>query len=442
MARTMSAAPTTPSTGDQPALPTWEQIPTDLAHATGQIKTAIRARIESSGRSVEEVFAALEAAIAERVNEVEASNEAGQTSWTVVDYDDIAGGNVGRDTLEHLRRSGCLVVRNHFAREQALQWDADILNYVEANDFSKAYGGADDGFFGTDKALPEMYPIYWSSAQMEAHQSDRMATVQSFLHRRWNWTSNGSQWFDPDHHAMYPDRIRRRPPGVDSAGLGAHFDTGNLDLWMTSAYQAAFRHIFDGAIESFDPWDAAHRTAGTQYPGTTMCSAFRTFQGWTALSDMANDQGVLWSIPIPEAIAYLLLRPLLCDVADDEMCGVTVNRVFALDERWHSLLLRAKSSIPDVQAGDSVWWHCDLVHGVAGVTDQVGWGNVMYIPAAPWCERNEIYAANLVSAFETGSSPSDFPEEHYERGWSNRFSIDQLNEHGRRGLGLGPARAR
>ncbi|WP_338011138.1 YbiU family protein [Saccharopolyspora erythraea] len=39
-------------------------------------------------------------------------------------------------------------------------------------------------------------------------------------------------------------------------------------------------------------------------------------------------------------------------------------------------------------------------------------------------------------AFRTGSSPGDFPEEHYEREWEGRFTPDQLNETGRRGLGL------
>ena len=56
-----------------------------------------------------------------------------------------------------------------------------------------------------------------------------------------------------------------------------------------------------------------------------------------------------------------------------------------------------------------------MIHGVAPVTDQKGWGNVMYIPAAPWCPRNETYAASVREAFLTGSSPSDFPAEHYER---------------------------
>lgn len=60
----------------------------------------------------------------------------------------------------------------------------------------------------------------------------------------------------------------------------------------------------------------------------------------------------------------------------------------------------------------------------------------MYIPAAPWCPRNEEYAASVRQAFLTGSSPTDFPAEHYERDWKGRFTYDQLNETGRRGMGF------
>jgi hypothetical protein len=135
-------------------------------------------------------------------------------------------------------------------------------------------------------------------------------------------------------------------------------------------------------------------------------------------------------------MAYLMLRPLLSDVPEDDMCGVTTNKVFPANEQWHSLLLRAVSGIPDVQAGDSVWWHCDMIHGVDPVEDQQGWGNVMYIPAAPWCPRNETYAASVREAFLNGTSPTDFPAEDYERDWANRFQPEQLNDNGRRGLGL------
>ena len=417
-------------------LPHWETVPEDLAAATREVKAALRARIEASGRTVAEVFAVVEERVAARVAEIQAEKARGETVWPVIDYADIENGTVSAEQLATLHRRGCLVVRGHFDRAQALAWDSDIVDYVEKNRFFENYAGPGDDFFGSVGSKPEIYPIYWSKPQMQARQSDRMARVQAFLNSQWRSESDGVQWFDPGRDSLYPDRIRRRPPGADSNGLGAHCDPGTLDLWMTEAYQKAFRHLFDGTVEEYDPWDAAHRTSGPQYPGSTMCSVFRTFQGWTALSDMDHDQGVLHTVPIPEAMAYLMLRPLLADVPEDDMCGVTTNQVFPANERWHPLLMQALTGIPDVKAGDSVWWHCDMIHSVAPVTDQKGWGNVMYIPAAPWCPRNEQYAVNVRESFVTGSSPSDFPEENYERGWSDRFGVDELNETGRRGLGL------
>jgi hypothetical protein len=425
-------------TSDSPvtALPHWETTPDDLGAATREIKAAIRARIQASGRTVEEVFSVIEARVVARVEEVLADRDRGESTWPVIDFADIAAGSVSAADLDKLRRRGCLVVRGHFEREQALAWDASIVDYVDGNGFFESYRGPSDDFFSSVGSKPEIYPIYWSKAQMEARQSERMATVQAFLNSQWKSESAGVEWFDGSQDAMYADRIRRRPEGASSGGLGSHLDPGTLDLWMTEAYQQAFRHLFDGTVEEYDPWDAAYRTAGPQYPGTTMCSAFRTFQGWTALSDMDHDQGVLHTVPIPEAMGYLMLRPLLSDVPEDDMCGVQVNRAFPASERWHAPVLRALSGIPDVKAGDSVWWHCDMIHSVAPVEDQKGWGNVMYIPAAPMCPRNEAYSHTLREAFLTGSSPSDFPEEHYERSWSDRFSVDQLNANGRKALGL------
>jgi hypothetical protein len=419
-----------------PALPHWEETPADLPAAVREIKAALRARITASGRSVEEVFAIVERRLAPEVAEVSAALERGEPVWPVIDYADIAAGTVSPAQIERLHRRGCLVVRGHFEREQALQWDRDIVEYVEGNRFFETYRGPGDDFFASVGSKPEIYPIYWSPAQMQARQSDRMACVQAFLNGLWKHESEGERWFDPGRDSLYPDRIRRRPEGADSGGLGTHLDPGTLDLWMTEAYQRAFRHLFDGTVEQYDPWDAAYRTGGPQYAGSTMCSVFRTFQGWTALSDMAHDQGVLHTVPIPGAMAYLLLRPLLADVPDDDMCGVTVNQAFPAGEKWHPLLMEALAGIPDVQAGDSVWWHCDMIHSVAPVTNQQGWGNVMYIPAAPWCPRNERYAPSVLEAFRTGSSPSDFPAEDYERTWPDRFRIEDLNVTGRRGLGL------
>jgi Protein of unknown function (DUF1479) len=417
-------------------LPHWEQTPSDLPTATKEIKAALRDRIAASGRTVEEVVAVLERDLVAEVAEIEAARDRGEPVWPVIDYADIAAGTVAAGARDLLRRRGCAVIRGQFEHDRARAWDTELVDYVDRNGFAEQYRGPADDFFASVGSKPEIYPIYWSRPQMEARQSDEMARVQAFLNGLWRHESDGVQWFDPGRDSLYPDRIRRRPPGTSSAGLGSHLDPGTLDLWMTRAYQQAFRHLFDGTVEQYDPWDAAYRTAGPQYPGTTMCSVFRTFQGWTALSDMAHDQGVLHTVPIPGAMAYLMLRPLLPDVPDDDMCGVTINRTFPVTEQWHPLLRRALTGIPDVRAGDTVWWHCDLIHSVAPVEDQQGWGNVMYIPAAPWCPRNERYATRVRAAFTAGSSPDDFPAEHYERDWDGRFTAADLNETGRRGLGL------
>jgi hypothetical protein len=427
---------TAPDISHLPALPHWDTPPEDLPAAIREVKDALRARIAASGRSVEEVFAVIERRVRGRVDEIVAAKERGEPVWPEIDYADIVSGAVPATVLALVRRRGCLVVRGHFPREQALAWDQGVVDYVESNRFFENYRGPGDDFFGSVGSRPEIYPIYWSPAQMQARQSDRMARVQAFLNGQWISESGGVRWFDPGRDSLYPDRIRRRPPGTDSKGLGTHLDPGTLDLWMTQDYQRAFRHLFDGTVEQYDPWDATYRTAGPQYPGSTMCSAFRTFQGWTALCDMAHDQGVLHTVPIPEAMSYLMLRPLLADVPDDDMCGVTVNQVFPVSRQWHEPLLPALTGLPDIQAGDSVWWHCDMIHSVAPVTSQQGWGNVMYIPAAPWCPRNERYAESVRAAFLTGMSPSDFPAEHYERDWDNRTGLTDLNATGRRGLGI------
>ncbi len=420
-------------------LPHWETIPDDLPAATAEIKAAIRARIEASGRTVADVIAEIESFLESEIADIAATRARGEEVWPVIDYADIAAGTVSAEQLALLKRRGCAVVRGHFDRAEAEKWDRDAVDYVDSNAFFEAYTGPADDFFGSlgsEMSKPEIYPIYWSSAQMEARQHPRMATVQAFLNAQWIAETDGHQWFDPEVDTLYPDRIRRRPPGATSGGLGTHLDPGTLDLWMTEGYQQHFRHLFSGDVAAYDPWDASYRTESSQYPGSTMCSAFRTFQGWTALSEMRNDQGVLHTVPIPKAMAYLMLRPLLDDVADDEMCGVQPNRTFPVNERYHAILLEAVSSIPDVAPGDSVWWHCDMIHSVAPVTDQQGWGNVMYIPAAPLCAKNVAYQTKVREAFLAGNSPYDFPEENYEASWTNRFGVDDLNDIGRRGLGL------
>ncbi|MEJ8324003.1 DUF1479 domain-containing protein [Kosakonia sacchari] len=414
---------------------TSETLPTDHKASIRQMKQQLRAQIGD----VQQVFNRLSEQIAARVADINALKAQGKFVWPQIAYSDIAQGKVSEAQRALIKQRGCAVIKGHFPREQALGWDRSMLDYLDQNHFDEVYKGPGDSFFGTlEASRPEIYPIYWSQAQMQARQSNEMAAVQSFLNRLWRFESEGQQWFDPDVSVIYPDRIRRRPPGTTSKGLGAHTDSGALERWLLPAYQRVFASVFNGKFEEYDPWNAAHRTEVEEYTvdNTTKCSVFRTFQGWTALSDMIPGQGLLHVVPIPEAMAYILLRPLLDDVPEDELCGVAPGRVLPVSEKWHPLLMEALSSIPALEAGDSVWWHCDVIHSVAPVENQQGWGNVMYIPAAPLCAKNLAYARKVKVALEQGASPGDFPRENYESDWSGRFTLDDLNIHGKRALGM------
>lgn len=57
---------------------------------------------------------------------------------------------------------------------------------------------------------------------MQARQSEEMALAQSFLNRLWQVEHDGKRWFNPDISIIYPDRIRRRPPGTTSRTGGAY----------------------------------------------------------------------------------------------------------------------------------------------------------------------------------------------------------------------------
>lgn len=412
-----------------------DTLPADHKAAIRQLKRELRAQLGD----VEAVFNRLSERIAVRVTEINDLKAQGDAVWPVIPFEAIQNGAVTAEQREAIRRRGCAVIKGHFPREQALAWDKSMLDYLDRNRFDEVYSGPGDNFFGTLSASrPEIFPIYWSQAQMQARQSEEMALAQSFLNRLWTFESHGKQWFNPDVSVLYPDRIRRRPPGITSRGLGAHTDSGALERWLLPACQQVFARVFDGNIEQYDPWDAAHRTEVEEYTvdNTTKCSVFRTFQGWTALSDMLPGQGLRHVVPIPEAMAYILLRPLLDDVPEDELCGVAPGRVLPISEKWHPLLIEALTSIPALEAGDSVWWHCDVIHSVAPVENQQGWGNVMYIPAAPLCEKNLAWAKRVKVALETGASPDDFPREDYEKNWQDRFTVADLNIHGKRALGL------
>jgi len=119
------------------------------------------------------------------------------------------------------------------------------------------------------------------------------------------------------------------------------------------------------------------------YEGAGTCSCFRAMQGWTSLSNTGPTEGTLRVYPfLKEMSAYVMLRPLFApkvpkeetrskeeylsannwelDVETSRFPGAPRAKGQELNDITHPHLdlNRTMISVPRVQPGDQVFWHC------------------------------------------------------------------------------------
>jgi hypothetical protein len=407
----------------------------DLHARIVESKAALRRELPARATIFAELSAAIEAdvaAIAERA-------AAGVPIIPEVAYADIVVERVPPALPEQIRERGCAIVRGVFSAAQTETWNAEIGEYLTRNDYaakSAAKAGLDRYFSTLGSGRPQIFGIYWSKPQVQARQSDSLAIARAWLNGLWRWQSAGTPHFIPDRQCSYADRIRRREPADATLGLSPHMDGGSVERWVDPAFRAVYRHVFSGDWQRFDPFDGAHRTAVREIPSPAVCRMFRTYQGWTALTEQGPGDGTLRLLPIARSIAYMLLRPLLDDVAPDSLCGAQPGRALGLVDAWHAPLLPGFVSIPTVHPGDTVWWHPDLLHAVEDVNAGSGESNVMYISAAPDCAKNRAFLELQKPAFLAGNSSPDFAAENYEVDFIGRATLDDLTALGRAQMGF------
>ena len=135
--------------------------------------------------------------------------------------------------------------------------------------------------------------------------------------------------------------------------------------------------------------------------------------GWTALSDMIPARGCC-VVPIPEAMAYILLRPLLDDVPEDELCGVAPGRVLPISE-----VAPAACRSIDQHSGAGggrfrvVALRRDPLRRAGGKSAGLGQRDVH--PRRANVREEPRLCEKVKEALETGASPGDFPREDYEK---------------------------
>jgi hypothetical protein len=406
----------------------------NLPETARSVKQALRKALPNYA----EIFNEVETEMRQKVDTIVKERDAGRPVVPILEYSDVAAGTVSSELVEQLKSRGTCVVRNTFDPAQARAWDDDIARYVEENRLDeKLAHAAEDKYFGTlASAKPQIYGIYWSRPQVEARQSERLTSVRVFLNRLWQAESQGRTHFDPEQVPVYADRIRRRPPGSSSLGLSPHVDGGSVERWLDENFRNVYRHVFSGHWREYNPFDAAWRPDAREIPSPAVCSMFRTFQGWTALTQQGQGDGTLQLIPITNSMVYMLLRALQDDVPDDELCGAKPGRALSVQPEWHSMLLKALTSIPRMQPGDTVFWHSDVVHAVENEHRGTGYSNVMYISSTPGCAKNTAYLARQAPTFLAGKTPPDFAPDDFEVDFKGRATDEDLTPLGRSQMGL------
>ncbi|MPW23809.1 DUF1479 family protein [Paraburkholderia sp. CNPSo 3157] len=407
----------------------------DLPAAIRQAKKELRERLPN----YRQVFAEVEEAIVAEANRIAELRGRGESVIPEIQFSDIASQRVPQSQIDLVRARGACVIRNVFDRSLAESWDREIAEYVERNDLDKRLENrAEDKYFGQlASSKPQIYGIYWSKPQVMARQAESLTTSRVFLNRLWKSESEGRVHFDPDHVPVYADRLRRRPPGSESLGLSAHCDGGSVERWIEGNFHKVYRHVFDGNWRQYDPFDAAYRTEVEEIPSPAVCSMFRTFQGWTALTPQGPGDGTLQLVPIANSMVYILLRALQDDVAEDDLCGAMPGRALSIKQEYHAPLFKALSSIPEMNAGDTVFWHSDVIHAVEDEHKGTGYSNVMYIGSLPGCSKNDEYLRRQLPSFLDGTSPPDFAPDNFETDFIGRATADDLTPLGKSQMGFG-----
>jgi hypothetical protein len=360
---------------------------------------------------------------------------AGRPVVPELQYHDIRDGKVSEAVRQSIRNCGCAVIRGVFPAAVARDWFAEVGEYLETNRYEEreVEKRSLDKYFSALKAgTPQIFHVYWSRPQVMARQDPGLAETRAFLDRLWKYEGA----FNPDRQCAYADRLRRRQPGDQTLGISPHMDAGTVERWIDPGYQRVYENIFAGDWRRYDPFDARHRLETREIPSPAVCSMFRTYQGWTALTRQGPNDGTLRLIPIAAGIAYVLLRALQDDVAEADLCGAAPGRALGISPEWHPDLTAALVSIPEVMPGDTVFWHTDICHALGDEHAGSEYSSVIYIGSAPDCPKNRAYLPKQRDAFLQGRSAPDFAAMDFEVDFKGRATAEDLTDLGRAQMGF------
>ncbi|KAI0076163.1 DUF1479-domain-containing protein [Panus rudis PR-1116 ss-1] len=350
-----------------------------------------------------------------------------------VDFAELQG--LSKDKLDTIKRKGCVVIRNVVDDAEALSWKADLVDYVKTNPVK--------GFPEEDK---QFFQIYWTKSQVRARAHPNVLSASAWLNNLYHIKSSEAKLdkVDLSTPLSYADRFRMRHPGNQWNNFPPHIDGGAIERWEDKVFRTCFADILNGNWRDHDPYDLEGRinAKSSMYGRENQATIFRTYQGWLALSETAPHEGTLKLFPnVFLSNAYIILRPFFSPKLAESDPGYLEPENWQYDISYHDFpgiysvgtgftgprpnaqshphlkLDETMISVPKVYPGDTVFWHCDMVHAVE--VEHVGKEDscVMYIPAVPYTPQNAAYIQKQKESFIKGIPPPDFPPWEGESGF-------------------------
>lgn len=385
-------------------------------------------------------------AIEKMVEEIKQSNESyiPEVDWQTIKEN---GNKVPTNIGKLFEERGCLMVRNVIDTKTVRGWYQRLLEFVAKHPEVGGYPTPITNWF-----------VFWNKAMVEARSHPEITQLMSVM-SQFFYTKDETLPIDKNSQIVYPDAFRVRPPGQQTT-LDLHLDSGSIERWEDKCYREVYATILEGRWEEFEPFELDVRSFARSdlyshlQERPTATSAFRTLQGWLALTSVKSGEGTIRFLPnIKLVSAYLILRPFFwkdngeIDLETSKFPGAVVGSgQFFLSEELHPHLkpLETVMNIPYANEGDYIFWHCDVAHEVDKVHNGDNISSVFFnalCPLAPYnvdnmlATRNSFLTATPPRDFDkdrsrTQISEGDFPGEH----GAERKNI--LTDVGLRALGL------
>ena len=397
----------------------------------------LKSKLKDYSKDYKENFNKIEKYIKSEIEEISKLKASKKSIIPEISFNQIT--QINTKFVESVKKRGCIIVRDVFENLTIERLNNDLEKYIEENNYyddQKKKSGLDKYFSDLKSSKPQIMGLYWSKAQMEIRHSENMLKVKKWLNNLWIYKNDEYEVFDPSKELSYADRVRRREPGDSTLGLSPHCDAGSVERWSDDYYQKIYKDIFSDNFLKYNPFDAKYRDKTSEFESPAVAHVFRTFQGWTALTEQGPNDGTLQLIPIAKAMAYILTRALLDDVPKDELCGSKLGKALSVNKEYHSLLLEGLISIPNMKPGDTVWWHPDVVHAVEDKHLGKNYSNVVYVGSTPYCKKNLDYVRKQAKKFLKGESPPDFAAEDFETNYKGRIKTKNLTSLAKKQLAI------